>query len=171
MRGVSLGVITILTGYGWAFTPTSSIKSKGSRIGRSVSNAMSQKDDESTRAEFIYSSLAILIPSTQINIANAFDGGVGGLGKTRPVTGVVFRDPEAASGAGSTSSSGDDVTNELLAPDGTPAFVTFAAPWVSKKGNKRLIVALTTNSTQLNNQPFLLFTSFIAAITKKCSRD
>lgn len=72
-------------------------------------------------------------------MANAFDGGVGGLGKTRPVTGVVFRDPEAAAGAGA-SLNGDDVTNELLAPDGTPAFVTFTAPWVRNKYDECYII-------------------------------
>ena len=96
------------------------------------------KNDESSRAEFLSttfaSSLAVAMPSLiAVTPADAFDGGVGGLGKTRPVTGVVFRDPEAATGGGSTSNNGDDVTNELLAPDGTAAFVTFTAPWVSWK--------------------------------------
>lgn len=40
----------------------------------------------------------------------------------------MFRDPDAASSTSSLTS--DDVTNELLSPDGTPAFVTFSSPWV-----------------------------------------
>jgi hypothetical protein len=113
----SLALIPQLIGYGVAFTPNLIAK-------RSSSLCMSMRDD-SSRAEFISrafaSSLAIAMPS----LAQAFDGGVGGLGKTRPVTGVVFRDADAVAA----SSSGDDKTNELLAPDGSPAFVTFQAPW------------------------------------------
>ena len=80
----------------------------------------------SSRADFVSSVVAassLLIPVG----SNAFDGGVGGLGKTRPQTGVVFRDEEAA--ASTTQSSSGDVTYELLAPDGSPAFVSFNSPW------------------------------------------
>lgn len=59
--------------------------------------------------------------------ANAFDGGVGGLGKTKPFTGVVFRDPDALQSSGRDKSS---FTNELLTPDGTtPVIISFEAPW------------------------------------------
>ena len=66
--------------------------------------------------------------------ASVFEGGVGGLGKTRPETGIVFRDPEAAAASSGSDSmagfgGGSQATNELLAPDGTPALVTFYAPW------------------------------------------
>lgn len=94
---------------------------------RSMLLCMSKSDGSSSRAEFLSKTLASSFIYAIPTAAQAFDGGVGGLGKTRPVTGVVFRDPEAIS----SSSNGDDVTNELLAPDGTEAFVTFQAPWVS----------------------------------------
>mmetsp|Transcript_14897 Transcript_14897/g.32483 ORF Transcript_14897/g.32483 Transcript_14897/m.32483 type:complete len:208 (-) Transcript_14897:659-1282(-) len=48
-------------------------------------------------------------------------------GKTRPQTGVVFRDPEAA--AEISQSSSGDVNYELVSPDGTPVFLSFSAPW------------------------------------------
>jgi len=84
-------------------------------------------ESDVTRADFlsnsILSSLVFLVP----NVANGFDGGVGGLGKTRPQTGVVFRDPEAA--AETTQSSSGDVNYELIAPDGTPVFLSFSAPY------------------------------------------
>ncbi|KAL7530586.1 hypothetical protein ACHAXR_004454 [Thalassiosira sp. AJA248-18] len=63
--------------------------------------------------------------------SSAFDGGVGGLGKTRPQTGVVFRDPEAA--AQTRQSSSGDVNYELIAPDGSPVFLSFCAPWPLSK--------------------------------------
>eukprot|EP00956_Cyclotella_meneghiniana_P022775 scaffold43433_cov74-Cyclotella_meneghiniana.AAC.9 len=113
--------MALCIGYGIAFAPSPNTISNASQKERSL-----QCNKKYSRAEFtsksLTSSLAILLPSLiQINTANAFDGGVGGLGKTRPVTGVVFRDPEAATG---TSSSG-----ELLAPDGTPVLLSFSAPW------------------------------------------
>ena len=52
--------------------------------------------------------------------ATAFEGGIGGLGKTKPETGVVFlSDPVASNGF---------VTGELLLPDGIPALVSFQIP-------------------------------------------
>mmetsp|Transcript_20676 Transcript_20676/g.32355 ORF Transcript_20676/g.32355 Transcript_20676/m.32355 type:complete len:265 (-) Transcript_20676:1246-2040(-) len=80
----------------------------------------------SSRAEFFSSLVAassLLVPVG----SSAFDGGVGGLGKTRPQAGVVFRDEEAA--ASTTQSSSGGVAYELLAPDGSPAVVSFNAPW------------------------------------------
>lgn len=53
------------------------------------------------------------------------------LGKTRPQTGVMFRDPEAAEAT--TQSKSGDVNYELVAPDGTPVFLSFSAPWVSER--------------------------------------
>mmetsp|Transcript_63000 Transcript_63000/g.186061 ORF Transcript_63000/g.186061 Transcript_63000/m.186061 type:complete len:222 (+) Transcript_63000:112-777(+) len=84
-----------------------------------------------SRQEFLRSALAssaagattVLLPQ---DAASAFEGGVGGLGKTKPETGVVFRDPDATC---ADPGPGGDVTNELLSPDGTPALVTFNAPW------------------------------------------
>mmetsp|Transcript_273 Transcript_273/g.415 ORF Transcript_273/g.415 Transcript_273/m.415 type:complete len:296 (+) Transcript_273:176-1063(+) len=61
--------------------------------------------------------------------ANAFDGGVGGLGKTKPETNVVFSNPDNIDVASSISTPGD-YNAELVAPDGsTPAFLSFYAPW------------------------------------------
>jgi len=65
------------------------------------------------------------------DVAKAFEGGVGGLGKTRPQTGVVFRDPEAA--AQTKQSKSGDVNYELVAPDGSPVFLSFSAPWPLSK--------------------------------------
>jgi len=48
-------------------------------------------------------------------------------GKTRPQTGVVFRDAEAA--AEIAQSSAGDVNYELVSPDGTPVFLSLSAPW------------------------------------------
>ena len=74
-----------------------------------------------TRDEFLVAALlpaaAALLPSP--GAAGTFVGGVGGLGKTRPETGVVFRDGAAS----------DELAAELLPPDGTPALLRFAAPW------------------------------------------
>ncbi|KAL7520511.1 hypothetical protein ACHAWX_005232 [Stephanocyclus meneghinianus] len=114
---------------GLAFTLSPNTKCKSLIRKTSVPLWMSRHNAFS-REEFVSRSIAsslavILFPISESGTSNAFDGGVGGLGKTRPVTGVVFRDPEAVG----SSSNGDDVTNELLAPDGTPAFVTFSAPW------------------------------------------
>jgi hypothetical protein len=64
-----------------------------------------------------------MIPS----VAGAFEGGVGGLGKTKPETGVVFANPDV-NVPESTSSTGE-YNAELLSPDGTPAFLSFYAPW------------------------------------------
>lgn len=80
----------------------------------------------------ILQSSAATIAVSQISFttrAAAFDGGVGGLGKTKPSTGVVFANPENVDSASSISTPGD-YNAELLSPDGsTPAFLSFYAPW------------------------------------------
>ena len=53
-------------------------------------------------------------------------------GKTRPRTGVVFRDSENVAMA---MQSGV-VTYELVAPDGSPVLLSFYAPWVSDIENE-----------------------------------
>ena len=65
------------------------------------------------------------------SFATAFEGGVGGLGKTRPQTGVVFCDPAAA--ALTIQTAAGDVNYELIAPDGTTVFLSFYAPWPISK--------------------------------------
>lgn len=86
-------------------------------------------DSSVTRSDFLFVSTSILgsLAALAPHGANAFEGGVGGLGKTRPQTGVVFRDPEAA--AVTSQSKSGDVNYELVAPDGTPVFLSFSAPW------------------------------------------
>lgn len=108
LASVALLLVPAVDGFTTTTTPTSS------------------SSDVVTRAQFTSAFVAGALSTLFIPQANAFDGGVGGLGKTRPQTGVVFRDPEDAS---SSATAGDDVTYELLAPDGTPTFLTFSAPW------------------------------------------
>jgi len=60
--------------------------------------------------------------------AQAFEGGVGGLGKTKPNTGVTFANPDIAIDASSINTPGD-YNAEIVAPDGTPVFLSFYAPW------------------------------------------
>jgi hypothetical protein len=59
--------------------------------------------------------------------ANAFEGGVGGLGKTKPETGVVFRDPTVPT----TQSSTGVVSQELISPSSSKSLVlvSFQSPW------------------------------------------
>ncbi|KAL3764084.1 hypothetical protein ACHAWU_003896 [Discostella pseudostelligera] len=84
------------------------------------------------RDEFLYKCLISPLIALTPSVAHAFDGGVGGLGKTRPQTGVVFRDPEEAA-AMTTQSKIGNVNYELLAPDGSPVFLSFFAPWPLSK--------------------------------------
>ena len=126
-----------------AFSPTSISNRKSvGKVGQTSHLCMDNESGTSSRADFIKRSFVavapVFLPIGSNNLitlqrANAFDGGVGGLGKTRPQTGVVFRDDTA----GATSTSSDDRTNELIAPDGTPAFVTFSSPWVRAYENIR----------------------------------
>lgn len=67
--------------------------------------------------------LSALISS---KVVNAFDGGVGGLGKTKPQTNVVFANPEMIEADINTPG---DYNAELIAPDGTLIFLSFYAPW------------------------------------------
>lgn len=113
LASVALLLVPAVDGFTTTTTPTSS------------------SSDVVTRAQFTSAFVAGALSTLFIPQANAFDGGVGGLGKTRPQTGVVFRDPEDASS--SATASGDDVTYELLAPDGTPTFLTFSAPWYAPR--------------------------------------
>jgi len=82
--------------------------------------------------------MTYLIPLTLTSAdqkAVAFEGGVGGLGKNKPLTGVVFANPETVYLASSISTPGD-YNAELLAPDGiTPAFLSFYAPWPMMKSS------------------------------------
>jgi len=61
---------------------------------------------------------------------NAFDGGVGGLGKVKPKTGVVFRDSDTSPRLVTAAGGSDEIlAYELVGPDGTIALVNFEAPW------------------------------------------
>jgi hypothetical protein len=69
-------------------------------------------------------SASLLLPLFQSR-TNAFDGGVGGLGKSKPDTGVIFANADLA-----LTSGGTDITTELLSPDRkTTALISFYAPW------------------------------------------
>lgn len=91
-----------------------------------------------SRNQFFLATLATTTATLSINpfienpssatIANAFEGGVGGLGKTKPQTGVVFTNPDLEDIA--TVTIPGDYNAELLAPDGeTPVFLSFYAQW------------------------------------------
>ena len=61
--------------------------------------------------------------------AFAFDGGVGGLGKTKPNTGVQFANPELIPDVSTISTPGE-YNAELVTPDGTtPVLLSFYAAW------------------------------------------
>lgn len=104
-----------------------------------------QTKQQINRKKFIHQTLLATAASLLINIpsyeysntykANAFEGGVGGLGKTKPSTGVVFANPDNVENAAPISTPGD-YNAELLSPDGTtPAFLSFYAPWPMLKSS------------------------------------
>lgn len=78
---------------------------------------------------FTASSMSAFVTVSSPLSTNAFEGGVGGLGKTRPETGVVFRNADLSTDNSAGTGTASELTNELLAPDGTPAIVSFDAPW------------------------------------------
>ena len=65
---------------------------------------------------------------TSITQANAFEGGVGGLGKTKPNTGVTYANPDVIPDVSTLPIPGD-YNAELVAPDGTPVLLSFYAAW------------------------------------------
>lgn len=93
--------------------------------------APNNNESDMSRVDFISKCLLGPLVALTPGVVNGFEGGVGGLGKTRPQTGVVFRDPEAA--AVISQSSSGDVNYELIAPDGTPVFLSFSAPYPLSK--------------------------------------
>lgn len=84
----------------------------------------------------------------------AFDGGVGGLGKTKPETGIVFRNADLSTDASSATGTANDLTNELLTPDGAPAIVSFDAPWPVLKSS----TGVESRDLQNAESAFLLVT-------------
>jgi len=83
----------------------------------------------STRKQFNKLLLStVMATTTYATTSNAFEGGVGGLGKTKPQTGVQFSNPDLIPDVSTISIPGD-YNAELLAPDGTPVFLSFYAPW------------------------------------------
>ena len=114
--------------FGCAFTGTRSFGYKWTNTNRSESSGMSEKNcgGPISRKDFFplisaTSSAIILAPRV-----GAFDGGVGGLGKTKPETGVIFSNPDIS--AVEQTSSGQ-YSAELLSPDGTTALLSFYAAW------------------------------------------
>jgi hypothetical protein len=85
-------------------------------------NISSHDDATISRKNFIKASMPILLLPWP---ATAFDGGVGGLGKSKPDTGVIFANADLPP-----SSAGADITTELLSPDKkTTVLLSFYAPW------------------------------------------
>ena len=122
---IQMSIMSILRLFFLFLSFTSSL-GFGSYIDRPGKQATQTQSKTSSRAEFVSAVVAassLIFPARVV----AFDGGVGGLGKTRPQTGVVFLDEEVA--ASTTQSSSGDVTYELVSPDGTTAFVSFKSPW------------------------------------------
>lgn len=103
-----------------------------------------------------------MIPFLFLNplVSQAFDGGVGGLGKTKPSTGVVFRDPDSSQSAFSTSDS--SFSNELLAPDGTAVLVSFSAPWPLLRTSSSIESRAISNP----DSAFILVAPFTSSSTK-----
>lgn len=66
--------------------------------------------------------LAAISPSTEVK---AFDGGVGGLGKTKPETGVELFDETSAP----IQNDKGIVSSEIKGIDGSPILVSFQTPW------------------------------------------
>lgn len=76
--------------------------------------------------KIISSSLFVPFTTLRPPKVNAFDGGVGGLGKTKPQTNVIFANPDMLEADITTPG---DYNAELIAPDGTLIFLSFYAPW------------------------------------------
>ena len=78
----------------------------------------------SVSSAVVLGTMSLLLDSSK---AQAFDGGVGGLGKTRPETGVVRVDPDAVLEQSSTGV----VSAEILVDEqsGSVALVSFQSPW------------------------------------------
>lgn len=71
-------------------------------------------------------SVLLLLPFLNSPTSSAFDGGVGGLGKSKPDTGVIFANADLPL----TFSGGNDISTELFSPDRkTVALLSFYAPW------------------------------------------
>ena len=133
------------------------------------SSSSSEKKDIHTRKSFFQQTLTstftltstlltpLLLPPTP---TYAFDGGVGGLGKTKPSTGVTFINPEDQENVINTITPGDFNT-ELLAPDGTtPVFVSFYAPWSMLKSSG-------VESRDLSNSE----SAFVQVVPNKSQKD
>jgi len=97
--------------------------------------AASAPEEVVSRSRFIKTASAGLtvIPILASTPGRAFEGGIGGLGKTRPDTGVVFLDggggvAPGAAAAGQQDASGY-VSAELLVNGRVPVRVGFRSPW------------------------------------------
>lgn len=75
----------------------------------------------------LVSSVAVTLSSlVSSKPSNGFEGGVGGLGKTKPQTNVIFANPDMIE---TNIITPGDYNAELIAPDGRPIFLSFFAPW------------------------------------------
>ena len=89
--------------------------------------------NDTTRQEFLHQCLSLLvcgggglaISSSSPSVASAFDGGVGGLGKTKPETGVELFEESSTP----IQNSAGTVSAEIKSTNGRPILVDFQAPW------------------------------------------
>lgn len=92
-----------------------------------------------------YYSLANLPAAIGVEPCLAFEGGVGGLGKTKPQTGVIFYNPELLVSSRQSFSSPGIYSAEIVRPESTdnsgndsnntPILISFYAPWPMLKSD------------------------------------
>lgn len=91
---------------------------------------------------------------------HAFEGGVGGLGKTKPQTGITFYNPELVSTRQSFSSTTPGIYSvEIIGPDNTPILISFYAPWPMLKSNgieSRDLTSTESAFVQVATKPAIL---------------
>ena len=99
------------------------------KIGKFSATLIQMTCKQDRRSFVVGLSVSLGIIGSESSPVLAFDGGVGGLGKVKPKTGVVFRDTDTSPRLVTASGSGETVVNELVGPDGSIALVSFEAPW------------------------------------------
>ena len=96
--------------------------------GSTVASLSLQSHSSFSRRQLIQTSAAttLLTVSCHIHIKStlAFEGGVGGLGKTKPETGVMIRE-----GSAPIQNKQGIVTAEIIGGTGSPILIRFQTPW------------------------------------------
>ena len=140
---------TVVLGFSVVDPPPRMTTSAGTTHERSFSSFFSPELRRLSRDEFL---AALVATSTSFafvpTAAQAFEGGVGGLGKTKPETGVEFLEgsiPWQGNGA-----SGGPVGAEILV-QGRPIRVAFDAPWPLLTGSR----GLETRDLQTSDSAFV----------------